>query len=158
MLTKDNNLNIRQFKLLNGEEIIALVNEKDDFNYIIERPYKVNAGMVGGFYFVPWFPFSSQKLFKLSREKIVYHAELDEDMKQEYVKLASEFLKPRPKPTRLKSSDDIVDSIFITDTIDMSHINNCEKLKTISSAKIFAETINRIHSGESVSQLFRKVT
>ncbi len=111
MLTKDNNLNIRQFKLLNGEEIIALVNEKDDFNYIIERPYKVNAGMVGGFYFVPWFPFSSQKLFKLSREKIVYHAELDGDMKQEYVKLASEFLKPRPKPTRLKSSDDIVDSI-----------------------------------------------
>ena len=111
MLTKDNNLNIRQFKLLNGEEIIALVNEKDDSNYFIERPYKVNAGMVGGFYFVPWFPFSSQTLFKLSREKIVYHAEIDEDMKVEYVKLASEFAKPRPKPTRLKSSDDIVDSI-----------------------------------------------
>ena len=57
-----------------------------------------------------------------------------------------------------KLSDDIVDSIFITDTIDISHIDNCEKLKIISSAKIFAETINRIHSGESVSQLFRKVT
>lgn len=57
-----------------------------------------------------------------------------------------------------KLSDDFVGSIFITDTIDMSHINNCEKLKIISSAKIFAETINRIHSGESVSQLFRKVT
>ena len=57
-----------------------------------------------------------------------------------------------------KLSDDIIHSIFITDTIDMSHINNCKKLKTISSAKIFAETINRIHSGESVSQLFRKVT
>jgi len=54
-------------------------------------------------------------------------------------------------------SDDIIDSIFITDTIDISHINKCEKLTTISSAKIFAETINRIHSGESVSQLFRKV-
>ena len=57
-----------------------------------------------------------------------------------------------------KLSDDIVDSIFVTDTIDISHIDNCEKLKTISSSKIFAETINRIHSGESVSQLFRKVT
>ena len=111
MLTKDNNLNIRQFKLLNGEEIIALVNEKDDLNYFIERPYKVNAGMVGGFYFVPWFPFSSQTLFKLSREKIVYHAEIDEDMKVEYVKLASEFTKPRPKPERLKNSDELVDSI-----------------------------------------------
>ena len=57
-----------------------------------------------------------------------------------------------------KLSDDKNQSIFITDTIDMSHINNCKKLKIISSAKIFAETINRIHSGESVSQLFRKVT
>ena len=57
-----------------------------------------------------------------------------------------------------KLSNDIVDSIFITDTIDMSHIDNFKKLKTISSAKIFAETINRIHNGESVSQLFRKVT
>ena len=57
-----------------------------------------------------------------------------------------------------KLSDDIVDSIFISDTVDMSHIKDCKKLITISSAKIFAETINRIHSGESVSQLFRKVT
>ena len=57
-----------------------------------------------------------------------------------------------------KLSDDIIDSIFITDTVDLSHIENCKKLKTISSARIFAETINRIHNGESVSQLFRKVT
>ena len=55
-------------------------------------------------------------------------------------------------------SNDTIDHIFITDTIDMSHIKDCSKLKTISSAKIFAETINRIHNGESVSQLFRKVT
>ena len=57
-----------------------------------------------------------------------------------------------------KLSDDIIDTIFITDTIDMSNKKDCKKLKKISSAKIFAETINRIHNGESVSQLFRKVT
>ena len=135
MLTKDNNLNIRQFKLLNGEEIIALVNEKDDFNYIIERPYKVNAGMVGGFYFVPWFPFSSQKLFKLSREKIVYHAELDEDMKQEYVKLASEFTTPRPKPTRLKSSDELVDSISANLDSLTDELDELDELKTTLDEK-----------------------
>ena len=135
MLTKDNNLNIRQFKLLNGEEIIALVNEKDDSNYIIERPYKVNAGMVGGFYFVPWFPFSSQKLFKLSREKIVYHAELDEDMKQEYVKLASEFTTPRPKPTRLKSSDELVDSISANLDSLTDELDELEELKTTLDEK-----------------------
>lgn len=135
MLTKDNNLNIRQFKLLNGEEIIALVNEKDDSNYIIERPYKVNAGMVGGFYFVPWFPFSSQKLFKLSREKIVYHAELDEDMKQEYVKLASEFATPRPKPTRLQSSDELVDSISANLDSLTDELDELEELKTTLDEK-----------------------
>ena len=57
-----------------------------------------------------------------------------------------------------KLSDNIVGSIFLTDTVDMSQIKDNKKLKIISSAKIFAETINRIHSGESVSQLFRKVT
>jgi ribose-phosphate pyrophosphokinase len=56
-----------------------------------------------------------------------------------------------------KLSDDSIDSIFLTDTIDIN-IKNLSKLKIISSAKIFAETINRIHNGESVSQLFRKVT
>ena len=55
-------------------------------------------------------------------------------------------------------SNDTIDHIFITDTIDMAQIKDCSKIKTISSAKIFAETINRIHNGESVSQLFRKVT
>ena len=33
-----------------------------------------------------------------------------------------------------------------------------EKLTIVSSAKVFADTINRIHKGESVSQLFGKVT
>ena len=54
-----------------------------------------------------------------------------------------------------KLSDDIVSSIFLTDTVDMSKVKDNKKLKIISSAKIFAETINRIHSGESVSLLFR---
>tara|TARA_B100000963_G_scaffold355111_1_gene372773 strand:- start:320 stop:730 length:411 start_codon:yes stop_codon:yes gene_type:complete len=111
MLTKENNLNIRQFKLLNGEEIIALVNEKTESGeYIIERPFKVNSGMIGGFYFVPWFPFSSQKLFKLTKEKIIYHVELDEDVKQEYIKLAKEGLRPRPK-ANLKSAEELVDQL-----------------------------------------------
>ena len=59
----------------------------------------------------------------MSREKIVYHAEIDEDMKVEYVKLASEFGKPRPKPERLRNSDELVDSISanldsLTDELD----------------------------------------
>lgn len=105
------NLNIRQFKLLNGEEIIALVSEKTESGaYIIERPFKINHGMIGGFYFVPWFPFSSQKLFKLHQGKIIYHVEIDEDIKEEYIKLAKEGMRPRPT-TKLRSADDLMEEL-----------------------------------------------
>jgi hypothetical protein len=104
-------LNIRQFKLLNGEEIIALVSEKTESGaYIIERPFKINHGMIGGFYFVPWFPFSSQKLYKLHQGKIIYHVEIDEDIKEEYIKLAKEGMRPRPT-TKLRSAEQIMDEL-----------------------------------------------
>ena len=53
-------------------------------------------------------------------------------------------------------SSDAIDQIFISDTVAIPNEKKIEKLKTISSAKIFAETINRIHTGESVSQLFEE--
>ena len=53
-------------------------------------------------------------------------------------------------------SSDAIDQIFISDTVAIPNEKKIEKLTTISSAKIFAETINRIHTGESVSQLFEE--
>ena len=82
-------LNIRQFKMLNGEEIIALVSQKETESYVVERPFKVIPNMMGGFTLLPWFPFSSQKLFKISSNHIMHHVEIDETMKNEYIKLAS---------------------------------------------------------------------
>ena len=106
-----NSLNIRQFKLLNGEEIIALVSEKTESgSYIIERPFKINYGMIGGFYFVPWFAFSSQKLFKLHQGKIIYHVEIDEDIKEEYIKLAKDGMRPQPK-TKLRSAAELMNEL-----------------------------------------------
>jgi ribose-phosphate pyrophosphokinase len=57
-----------------------------------------------------------------------------------------------------KLSSEVIDQVFISDTIEIPEEKRFDKLKIISSAKIFAETINRIHKGESVSKLFRKVT
>ena len=66
----DQKLNIRQFKMMNGEEIIGLVNQKEPSSYIIERPFQIKPTMMGGFSLLPWFPFSSQKLFKIEKEFI----------------------------------------------------------------------------------------
>ncbi len=55
-----------------------------------------------------------------------------------------------------KLSDDSIDKIFISDTVNISKDKIIEKMTIISSAKIFAEAINRIHTGESVSELFEE--
>jgi len=73
----DQKLNIRQFKMMNGEEIIGLVNQKEPSSYIIERPFQIKPTMMGGFSLLPWFPFSSQKLFKIEKEFIMHSVEID---------------------------------------------------------------------------------
>ena len=55
-------------------------------------------------------------------------------------------------------SSDNIDKVFLSDTVYIPENKKFEKLTIISSAQVFADTINRIHKGESVSQLFGKVT
>ena len=57
---------------------------------------------------------------------------------------------------RLSSNN--IDKVFLSDTVDIQENKKFEKLTIDSSAKKFADTISRIHKGESVSQLFGKVT
>tara|TARA_Y100000748_G_scaffold192717_1_gene161360 strand:- start:3204 stop:4166 length:963 start_codon:yes stop_codon:yes gene_type:complete len=57
-----------------------------------------------------------------------------------------------------KLSGDDIDKVFLSDTVEIPENKKFEKLTIVSSATIFADAISRIHKGESVSQLFRKVT
>ena len=113
-MNKEEKLNIRQFKLINGEEIVAHVMQKDPGSYIVERPLRVLSNFIGGFTFQRWFPFSSQKLFKLLNATIVYQVEIDEQIKHEYLKAASGL--PNPK-LNMKSDEDIMQEFedFIED-------------------------------------------
>tara|TARA_B100000287_G_scaffold269715_1_gene253850 strand:+ start:694 stop:1095 length:402 start_codon:yes stop_codon:yes gene_type:complete len=112
-------LKIRHFKLVNGEEIVAFVKDKDDGTFTVERPYVVKNNLIGGFAFLPWFPFSSQKLFKIKYESILHHVEIDEDIKQEYIKLATGALKPRPKPPLISDEQMMAElEDYINETYD----------------------------------------
>jgi ribose-phosphate pyrophosphokinase len=51
-----------------------------------------------------------------------------------------------------------IDKVFLSDTVHIPENKKFEKLTIVSSATIFAETISRVHKGESVSQLFGEVT
>ena len=107
----DTKVNIRQFKLLNGEEIIALVNQRESDHYIVERPFAIKPHLIGGWAFVPWFPFSSQKLFKIAKENIMYHVEIDEEIKTEYIRLAAtDTMKPKLQ-TEMTAQERMMDDL-----------------------------------------------
>jgi len=81
-------LNIRHFKLMNGDDIIGLVAVKNDDNFIVERPVRVQANVLGGFQFTPWFPFSDSKQFKILKSNIIQHVSIAEEVKENYVQFA----------------------------------------------------------------------
>ena len=87
-------LNIRHFKLMNGEEIVGLVANKNEDNYIIERPVKLSPSMLGGIQFHAWFPFSDSKMFKIRMSDIIQHVPIAESIKETYVQFALKMDKP----------------------------------------------------------------
>ena len=100
-------LNIRHFKLMNGDDIIGLVAVKNDDSYIIERPVSINANLLGGFQFSPWFPFSESKQFKIMKSNIIQHVPIAEDVKENYVQFALKLDEVRKPVT--KSDQEILE-------------------------------------------------
>jgi len=91
-------LNIRHFKLMDGEEIIGLLAVKNDDNFIIERPVRLNPGLMGGIQFTAWFPFSEAKQFKVLKSSIIQHVPIAESIKDTYVNFALKMDKPISVP------------------------------------------------------------
>ena len=91
-------LNIRHFKLMNGEEIIGLLAIKNDNNYIIERPVRIHPSLLGGIQFSAWFPFSESKQFKVLKSSIIQHVPIAESIKDTYVQFALKMDKPITPP------------------------------------------------------------
>ena len=79
-------VNIRHFKLLNGDEIIALVQRNLEGAWLLERPVSINNTMLGGYSFAPWFPFSSAKTFKIMKNHVLQHVPIAEQVQDTYIK------------------------------------------------------------------------
>jgi hypothetical protein len=91
------NLNIRQFKLINGEDVIGVLNIKNDNNYIIERPVVLLPNLLGNMQFAHWFPLSSQKVFKLYKNRVVHHVPIDEYLHKTYIDFVLNTKRPEYK-------------------------------------------------------------
>jgi len=104
------NLNIRQFKLINGDDIIAILNTKNDDNYIVEGPVILLPNMFGNMQFAHWFPLSSQKTFKLYKNRIVHHVPVDKYLHETYFNFVLNTKRPEYKLQSMKEAvQDIVE-------------------------------------------------
>lgn len=104
-------IDIRQFKLLNGDDIIAVLAVKNDDSYIIERPLSLTLNILGNWTLQPWFPLSSQKMFKLYKTRVMQHVPLDEDIKKTYIEvIMANGDKPRAK-SPIQTVDEALDEM-----------------------------------------------
>lgn len=107
-------MNIRQIKLVNGDDIIAIVQSVNKTNLLIERPIKIELCGDGDFKFMPWFALSSETMFTICDRTVVHHVEVDEEIKYAYINYA----------TRNDDYEDILDD----DTFDTDTSNNDRKI------------------------------
>ena len=83
-------VNIRQFKLMNGDEIIGLVANNNETNYVLDRPFKVIVNPIknDAFNLVPWFDLSLSTVFTIDKSMVVAHAIVADSIKETYIKFA----------------------------------------------------------------------
>ena len=85
-----NDVNIRHFKLSNGEELIALVQGEEDQLIKLESPMEVHREVrmnSQSFMFTKWLPLSKVDECLLNPMHIVSHVECDNDVKELYVRM-----------------------------------------------------------------------
>jgi len=128
-------LNIRNFKLINGDNIIALVSNDNRDNYMVERPVAIYSTMVGGYQFTPWFPFSEQKRYSIDKHNIIGDSSVVDDIKKEYIKYALAKKEPLPPPESMESiiermTDQIANKLEVEDEYD-EYDNTIQSKETI---------------------------
>ena len=90
-------LNIRHFKLNNGEDIVAVVSSKNKDSWLLEGPVLVNPNMLGGYSFAPWFPFFKTKVFKVPFATVVNSTTIDPDVKETYLQFVLDMGKQQKR-------------------------------------------------------------
>ena len=83
--------------MINGDEVLALVNQNNDSNMLLERPVIVNSNMLGGYTLSPWFPFSKASIFRIMKNRIIASVKIDEKVQQNYINFVLQKQQPEAK-------------------------------------------------------------
>ena len=82
-------LEFKQIKLANGEEIVGFIISESEYDVIIEMPHLIDI-TDGVIRMRPWFEMSDQSIFKIEHRTIVQTVELSTDYKEYFLKLITQ--------------------------------------------------------------------
>ena len=102
----EDKLDIRHIKMINGDEILALINQNNADNLLIERPVLVNQNMLGSYSLTPWFPFTKTSLFKIFKNRIVASVKIDASIQQNYINYVLQKQQPE---AQIESNSELLD-------------------------------------------------
>ena len=124
---------IRQFKLLNGDDIIAILVAKNAESYIVESPLSLVSNVTGNYHLTKWFPLSPQKSFKLLHSRIIQHVPVHEEIAEAYVE---EIVNDRSKAPLVQTYQELLEDLIeinrdITDNDDEPELTLKTKTTTI---------------------------
>ena len=127
-------LDIRHIKMINGDEILALINQNNETNMLIERPVRVDSNMIGGYSLTPWFPFTKASLFKIHKNRIVASVKIDETVQKNYINFV---LARQDKIAKVQSNTEILsayaDMLMKEHAEDEEYLLDNEELDEIST-------------------------
>ena len=87
-------LNIRQIKLVNGDELIAFIQTVNKDGIVIEKPFKIITnikpdGTIMHGFFTEWMSLGKHKsTYTIYPAHIISHEEVKDDVKESYIKYA----------------------------------------------------------------------
>lgn len=119
-------VNIRQIKLVNGDEIIAFVQSVNQDGIVIEKPYKIvsqigqNGHRMVGF-FTEWMSLGKDKsTYTIYPAHIISHEEVENHIKENYIKTV---LYERAREDEPEEYDEELEEEFANATITSKMIH-----------------------------------
>ena len=85
-------LDIQQFRLVDGTDIVAYINSTDGVMILLERPMSVNCihrqNGYETYFFTKYMPFSDTNIVKLNSKNVISICPLKSEIKEKYIRAA----------------------------------------------------------------------
>lgn len=114
-------LNIKQFKLTSGDDVVGLISTIDKAGAIVvlEHPVLINSHLVNKkevYYMSPYMPMSKNHLAYVSAHHIVAQCEVSTDIKEMYIGFCLQEMNKEEKPAQYVDLNDDESDFSIDDS------------------------------------------